>query len=39
MFGDGKVWLVGCPHCLKVLGANFEVNLPKPTMDNGHTHE
>lgn len=25
-FGDGKTWLIGCPHCFKVIGANYEVN-------------
>lgn len=27
-FGDGRVWLIGCCHCLKVIGANFEMNVP-----------
>lgn len=28
MFGEGRVWLVGCPCCLKVIGGNFELNVP-----------
>jgi sarcosine oxidase delta subunit len=41
MFGDGRVWLVGCPHCLKAVGANFEMNMPlgveKPKEDTPHS--
>jgi sarcosine oxidase delta subunit len=29
IFGDGKIWLIGCPHCLKVIGGNFELNIPE----------